>query len=125
MAEKDVMTVLDRSGRQVKIPRRERIEKVLPANLRRAWDDPEALYGMLVGAIQDNLGANPAVSEAVARLKEIDPNPERAAVTAGIFLIQTGKAVEAETLFKDFIARNGDSAVILTNLAKIHFDRSE
>jgi tetratricopeptide (TPR) repeat protein len=122
MAQDDV-TMLDEQGKEIKVSRQEWLAEVLPEGLRRAWDEPEALYAVLVAAI--NMKAGAALNDAMRRLAEIDKNPERPLVLQGVLLMQTGNPAEAEKLFRSFLEQHGPTASILTNLAKIQYDRGE
>jgi len=123
MSESDDIRMLDEQGQEVRIPRKEWAEKVLPDNLQRAGDNPDALYAMIMLAVRDKLGAQ--ALDASARLVEIDPNHERAIVMRGAVLIQAGQPEQAEAIYQDYMAANGPSGAVLTNLAKIYFDRGD
>ncbi|HTW94047.1 MAG TPA: tetratricopeptide repeat protein, partial [Tepidisphaeraceae bacterium] len=127
MAEQDqeMMTVMDPNGKPMRILRKDWAEKILPETLRRLKDEPDGLHVMLVGALREGFAQNQAVGEGVARLREIDKNVERSTVVKGIYLMQTGKTGEAERLFDEYLSQHGDSGVILTNLAKLYFERGE
>ena len=119
----DTIAMFDPDGKEVKISRKEWLEEVLPEGLKSAWDDREALYAVCVAALNQNAGA--ALFDAINHLKEIEPDPERPAVLEGVALLQSGQRDKAEQLFGDFIDKNGPTASILTNLARIQYDRGE
>jgi Flp pilus assembly protein TadD len=121
MSEDDFIPMIDAKGQEVKIPRRKWIEEFLPEGLRKAWDDPEMLYALLVAAVDEKAGA--AVMYGIRRLAEIDADPQRPAVLEGIALMQTGQTDQAEQVFRSFVERHGATASILTNLARIEQQR--
>ena len=90
----------------------------LPSLVEQAWNDALALDDVVSSALAAGL-ARDAVSPA-RRLLEIHPNPERATVILGIALTQSGETKEAVELFTNYLAKEGDSAYVLTNLAKTH-----
>ncbi|HUB26873.1 MAG TPA: tetratricopeptide repeat protein [Tepidisphaeraceae bacterium] len=119
----DLINMYDASGRQVQIPRKQWVEEVLPENIRRAWDDPQALYAVLIGALNEKMG--PAVMDAIKHLAEIDPDRQRPVVLEGIALVQDKKLDEAEKLFQSYMDAQGATASILTNLARIYWERNQ
>src|SRR5271170_3849983 len=119
----DFIRMFDAEGREVKVPRKQWAEEILPEGLRRAWDDPEALYAMLIGALNEKMG--PHVTDAIKRLAEIDKNPERPVAVEGTALMQEEKYDEAERLFQSYIDQHGPTASLLTNVAKIYWQRNQ
>lgn len=122
MAE-ELLTMFDAEGKEVKVSRRQWVEQILPENIRDAWDDPEALYALLVAAVNEKMG--PSIYDSIKRLAQIDPDPHRPAVLEGVALMQEGKSAEAEQIFRAFIDQHGPTASMMTNLAKIASERGE
>jgi len=107
----------DERGRKVLISRCDWAEKILPQNFQKTWDDADALYGVIAGALGD--GFLDCVLPAIARLIEIDPNPERSASVLSIAQMKGGKLDDAERTLRDFIRKHGETGAILANLAKV------
>ncbi|WP_371766572.1 tetratricopeptide repeat protein [Massilia sp.] len=119
----DVITACDEDGRQVVMSREEWRDKVLHPQLKQHWDTPDALYGTILTALSD--GFAPELMTAAARLVEIDGLPERSHVAHGIVLLESGRHDEAETVLQAGIRTCGETAALLTNLAKVKHDRED
>jgi tetratricopeptide (TPR) repeat protein len=122
-ATHDVITTCDEQGRPVTIPRAEWRDRVLHPRLKAHWNNPDALYGTILTALSD--GFAPELMTAAARLVEIDAMPERSYVTHGIVLLESGHLDEAETVLRTGIRVAGETAALLTNLAKVSHDRGD
>lgn len=118
----DLIRAFDAYGREMHIPREEWRTKVLPDCLKKEWDNPDALYGTIVMALNDGFVAE--VLDAARRLHAIDTNRERSSCILGIVLARQGLLDEAEKVLRSHMAAHGESGVILTNLAKVFADRS-
>lgn len=118
-----MIQAFDAYGRPVLVPREEWRTKVLPENLRAHWDDPDALYQLVLRSVDDGFHAD--VLEAADRLNGIDPIPERGATVLAIVLMRNGALNEAERLLNSFTQQRGESGVILTNLAKVYAERGQ
>jgi tetratricopeptide (TPR) repeat protein len=81
------------------------------------------LYGTIQSALSD--GFAPELMTAAARLVEIDGLPERSHVTHGIVLLESGRLDEAEAALQAGIGLVGETAALLTNLAKVAHDRGD
>ncbi|WP_440962517.1 tetratricopeptide repeat protein [Massilia sp. GER05] len=119
----DVITACDEHGRQVVMAREEWRDKVLHPQLKQHWDTADALYGTILTALSD--GFAPELLTAAARLVEIDGLPERSHVTHGIVLLESGRHDEAEAVLQAGIRTCGETAALLTNLAKVKHDRED
>jgi tetratricopeptide (TPR) repeat protein len=117
----NLIRVFDAYGREMFITRKVWRDSVLLGNLKKAWNQPDELYNMIVGALND--GFRPDVIDAAKHLYEIDPNPMRGACVWGIVLMEEGRIDEAEHVFRDHTTRHGEDGVILTNLAKVYAKR--
>jgi tetratricopeptide (TPR) repeat protein len=122
-APHDAITAHDEHGRQVAMPREEWRDNVLHPQLKQHWDTPDALYGTILTALSD--GFAPELMTAAARLVEIDGLPERSHVTHGIVLLESGRHDEAEAVLQAGIRTCGETAALLTNLAKVKHDRED
>lgn len=113
-----MITLFDAYGRQVQMPREEWRTKVLPDNLRRVWDQPDALAAIVTQSLEDGFIAD--VLEPARHLLTSDTQPERAACLLGIVYLKLERLTEAEKTFGDHIAKHGETGAILTNLAKVY-----
>src|ERR1700722_6637377 len=112
----DFIRMYDAEGREVKMPRKQWAEEILPQAIRRAWDDPKALYAILIGALNERAG--PAVSDAIKHLAEIDPDPQRPVLLQATALMQEKQFDEAERLIQSYIDAPGPTGSLLTNAAR-------
>lgn len=116
------ITASDSYGRPVRISRTEWKDNLLMPNIRKAWQDPDALYGFILQALQDNFVEE--MAESAAQLVAIDPNTERSHTIQAIIQLETGALDAAETTLHQAIHQIGETGILLTNLAKIHDLRS-
>lgn len=121
--EPAMITLYDNLGRQFEISRDQWRTQVLPDQLATAHDDPEALYALIVSALED--GFVEEVLPASERLFEIDPVRERAHTMRGIALLKTGDLDGAEQVLNAYLDEFGPSGVVLTNLAKVQYERGQ
>jgi tetratricopeptide (TPR) repeat protein len=122
-ATRDAITAYDEQGRQVMVPRAEWRDRILHPQLKQHWNTPDALYGTILTALSD--GFAPELMTAAARLVEIDGLPERSHVTRGIVLLESGRIDDAEAVLRAGIRLVGETAALLTNLAKVGHDRGD
>lgn len=119
----DRIRVFDEFGRELWITKDQWRQNVLPGTLTAQWNNPDELYGVVVGALQDGFRSD--VVEATRHLYAIDPDALRGACIWGIVLMQEGHLDDAERVFRDYIAKRGESGAILTNLAKVYSKRND
>src|SRR5207248_2822141 len=117
------LTAYDAYGRAVSLTRDEYRSRVLPATLRKSWDNPPALYSAIVQGLRDDFAAD--LLDASEHLVEIDPDPERATTARGIVLMKTGDLDGAEEALRRYHGTHDPSGVILTNLAKVAAERGD
>lgn len=98
-------------------------EKILPGIYERAWDEPDALYGAVVMSLEDGLFEESL--RAAERLRGIDPQRARSATVLAIALMKTGRLDEAQQVLEQCLAEEGESGVVLTNLAKVYAERGQ
>lgn len=122
-AAHDAIAGYDEQGRQVTMPRAEWRDNILHPQLKHHWDTPDALYATIMAALAD--GFAPELMTAAARLVEIDGRPERSHVTHGIVLLESGRPDEAEAVLRAGIRTAGETAALLTHLAKVAHDRGD
>jgi tetratricopeptide (TPR) repeat protein len=118
----NTVRVFDEFGREVHIDR-EAWRAILPANIEKAWNDPEGLYRIIVGALNDGLGAD--VVNAAERLSAIDSDRGRGACVYGVVLMEQGKLEAAERVLTEHVRVHGEEGYILTNLAKVYSRRGQ
>jgi tetratricopeptide (TPR) repeat protein len=121
--DKNLIRVFDKYGRQMLVTREQWRQNVLPGTLQTNWNNPDLLYDIIVGSLNDGFRAD--VVDAARQLHKIDPQPARGACVWGIVLMEEGRLDEAEKVFRDFIRRHGEEGAILTNLAKVFARRKE
>lgn len=106
----------DKFGREILIPRHEWLDGVLLGQIRKEWDNPEELSAVISQSLRD--GFFTEVEDAAKHLVAIDPDPARATTLLAVIHLQTGRPAEAERVLVACLKANGDSGIILTNLAK-------
>lgn len=114
--EGEPIKAFDKFGREVFISRRDWIDGVLLGHIKKEWNNPDALAGILIQAFSD--GFFTEVEEAAKHLRTIDPDPSRGASLLGIVYLQTARPAEAERVFAEYLTKNGEDGIVLTNLAK-------
>jgi predicted Zn-dependent protease len=122
-ATHDAITAYDEHGRQVMMPRAEWRDKVPHPRHKQHWNTPDALYGTIMSALSD--GFAPELMTVSARLVEIDGRPERSHVTHGSVLLESGRRDEAEAVLRAGIRAVGETAALLSNLARVSHDRGD
>jgi tetratricopeptide (TPR) repeat protein len=119
----NLIRVYDSYGRELFITKDQWRKNVLPGSLKANWNNPDQLYGVILGALNDGLRAD--VIAAAEQLFKIDTQPERGSCVWGIVLKEEGRLDEAEQVFLDFIAKHGENGSVLTNLAKVYSRRKD
>ncbi len=98
-------------------------KEALPKYFEEVESDPDKTYKLIVLSLQDGL-----FGECLAparRLVETDPNKERAVNLLGVVLLKNNLLDEAEEALQKYLAEQGQSGVILTNLAKILVEKGD
>lgn len=113
----DWITVHDAYGRELRIPKAEYADHVLPDMLRQKWDDPDGLYQTVVMSLRD--GFSSQLTSAADRLVDLEPRSERAAIIKGIVQLENGLLDEAENTLRAHLDHVGKSGYVMTNLAKV------
>ena len=108
----------DTAGNDIFIERNVYRKNVLPQQFESAKGNPNQLYTAILMAIED--GFVEEAIEPARKLLEIDPIRERATTILGIALKDARKFKEAEELFKKFMDEEGETGIVLTNLAKVY-----
>lgn len=113
----DMIRMYDSNGGELLVSKSEYRNKVLPDSLQRVKHSPDELYGSIVLALQDCFFEE-CLSPA-RQLAQIDPDKERSTTVLGIALMKNNRLDEAQAVLEGYLKENGDSGVILTNLAKV------
>ena len=116
-----LITVYDAYGRDIKITRSEWHDKVFLPNLQQKWNEAGALYNLIISGLNDGFAAD--LLPATERLLEIDDMPERGYTIRGIVLMKNGLLDAAEEALRKGITKSGETATLLTNLAKVYAER--
>ena len=85
-ADEALIRVYDQFGRAVAIGRESWRRDVLLPNLQSNRDNPDALYDLIVSALNDDFAAD--VLESARPLAANDPQPQRGATVLGVVLLQ-------------------------------------
>ena len=92
-------------------------DSVLFGNLKKAWNNPDELFNMIVTALSDGFRSD--VVDAAHYLYKIDSNRLRATCIWGIILMDENRLDEAEKVLRHNLEKYRDNGVVLTNLAKV------
>jgi hypothetical protein len=115
-AGEGLIRVYDQFGRKVEIGRESWRKDVLLPNLAANRDNPDELHDLIVGALNDDFAAD--VLESARYLHENDPEPQRGALLLGAVLLQLKDFAAARDVLESAIARHGENAYLLANLAR-------
>ena len=118
-----LITAYDESGREIKIARSEWRDKVFIPEIRKKWNDADGLHNVIIWGLNDGFAVD--LRPAAERLLQIDTIPERGYTTLGIVLLEAGELDAAEKVLREAIAKVGETAILLTNLAKVFNDRGD
>ena len=119
----NMIRVFDGYGRELYITREQWRTQVLIPQLEKSREQPDTLYQTILQSLHD--GFLDDIVEATEHLAQIDPIPERGATLLSIVYLKKQRLDEAERVLREFIARHGETGIILTNLAKIHAARQD
>ena len=111
-----VVRVYDQFGRTVTIGREAWRRDVLLPNLAANRDNPDALYDLVVSALNDDFAAD--VLESARWLANTDHDPLRAATALGVVLLQIKDNAAARDVLEAAITRHGETPYLLANLAR-------
>jgi tetratricopeptide (TPR) repeat protein len=119
----NMIRVFDEFGRELFITKDTWRRDVLPGSLKSNWNNPDRLYTLIVGSLNDGFFSD--VLEAAKHLIQIDKDHARAACIYGIVLMKCDRLDDAERLLQTYIERHGDDSSVLTNLAKVYSTRNQ
>ena len=109
-------------GQRVRFTREQWAEHVIPPNIKRHWNNPDALYALLTQAMAGGYFAE--IEQAAWHLQETDRNLERGTTLLGHVLLRLGKLDEAEELIDQFIEVAGETGNMLTGKAKLMIEKN-
>ena len=119
----NMVQVFDAYGREMFITKQAWRDSILLGHIKKVWNDPNALYSIIVQSLKDGFGAD--MIGPAEHLAKTDPSPERGAVVLAIVYREQKRISDSEEVLQRHIERHGESGVVLTNLAKIYADRGE
>jgi tetratricopeptide (TPR) repeat protein len=122
-SDPNLIKVFDEYGREMFVTREQWRDNVLLGNLEKHREEPDALYSILVRALDDGFAAD-VVSHA-EHLREIDADPSRGATLLAIIYMETGRLDEAQQVLEEQLARHGEDGVLFTNLARVYSLRND
>lgn len=96
---------------------------VLPARLKKEWEDESGLYQVIKAALR--LGFAGDVDAASTRLIEIDSDHERSHVTRGVVLMRMQRFADARQILREHADTFGPTRIVLTCLAKAYDEAGE
>jgi tetratricopeptide (TPR) repeat protein len=117
------ITAYDSQGRELQISREEWREKMFLPTLQQAWDDADELYRQILTGLDDGFAAD--LTAAGERLVAIDANVDRSHTTLGIVHLTNGQLDAAEATLRAGMEKVGETGTLLTNLAKVQFERGD
>jgi tetratricopeptide (TPR) repeat protein len=119
----NLIRVFDKFGRELFITKEQWRKNVLPGSIQSNWNNPDQLYGIIIGSLNDVFFAD--VLDAAKHLYEIDSVAVRGTCAYGIVLMKNNKIDDAEAVFLAHIRKHGEDGIVLTNLAKVYATRNE
>jgi len=119
----NMIKVFDGYGREFYITKQEWKDNILIGNLENARSNPDELYNMLVGALND--GFSKDIVKYAEVLHRIDTIPSRGTTVLGIVYMDCNRLDDAEKVLSECIQKNGEDGVVLTNLAKVYSRRED
>jgi tetratricopeptide (TPR) repeat protein len=119
----NLIRVFDEFGRELFITKEHWRTTVLPGTLKKCWDNPDQLYSIIVGSLNDGYFTD--VLGAAEHLYRIDPVTARGACIYGIVLTKNNRLDEAEAVLRSQMQKRGEEGYVLTNLAKVYSARND
>ena len=116
VANEGMIRVYDQFGRAVTIGREAWRRDVLLPNLQSNRGNPDALYELVVSALNDGFATD--LLDSARHLADTDTEPQRGAMVLGIVLLQLKDHAGAREVLERAIARYGDNPYLLANLAR-------
>ena len=118
-----LVRVYDGYGRELSITRDDWRDNVLLGSLTDAGSDPNRLYDLVFGALQDGFVAE--VLPFAEQLRQLEPMSARSATLLGVIYLGLRRLDDAERLLTEQLREHGDDGYVLTNLAKVFAERGD
>lgn len=122
-SNEEMIVVYDANGRQMHITRSDWRDSVFLPGLKQKWNSAAELYDAILVGLNDGFAAD--LIPAVARLVDIDDDPERSHAIQGIVLMKNDRLADAEYTLRAGIEKVGATGILLTNLAKVFAERGD
>lgn len=116
VATEGVVRVYDQFGRAHTIGREAWRRDVLLPNLQANRNNPDALFELITGALNDDFAAD--TLEAARWLADTDPQPRRGATVLGAVLLQLRDFATARDVLQSAVTKHGETSYLLANLAR-------
>jgi len=116
--KEEMIEFYDAYGRKMLISKLKWVNKVLPNQIQKHWNEPTELYNDILLSINDGLAEY--VIDAAQHLKEIDNINERGYVILSIVHMKTNRNSDAQSVLEEYIKFYGKTGTVLTNLAKAY-----
>ena len=116
-----LVRVYDGYGRELAMTREDWRDNVLLGSLTEAHSDPDRLYDLVAGALDDGFVAE--VLPFAEQLRQLEPTSARSATLLGVIYLGLRRLDDAERLLTEQLRERGDDGYVLTNLAKVFADR--
>lgn len=118
-----LIRVYDGYGRELAMTRDDWRDDVLLGSLTEAQSDPDRLYDLIFGALQDGFVAE--VLPFAEQLRQVEPASARSATLLGVIYLGLRRLDDAERLLIAQLREQGDDGYVLTNLAKFYAERGD
>lgn len=110
----------DSTGKKMMVSKKDYLKKVLPSNIKQAWNNADELYNLIVMSLND--GFLKEMIKPAIRLMTIDTMTERSYTIMGIVYMKNSKLKKAEKILLKYCNDYKKTGVILTNLAKVYYE---
>lgn len=116
----NLIRVFDAYGRELFITKQEWRDSVLIGHIKKFWNEPDALYAVIVQSLQDGFSADMVAP--AEHLAAIDPDPMRGAVVLANVYREQHRPKDSEAVLRRYLQQHGECGLVLTNLAKVQAD---
>jgi tetratricopeptide (TPR) repeat protein len=121
---KDAMIRMwDEFGRERMIRKEDWRRSILPGAVRQGWNDPDALYALILVALDADLSSD--IVPAAEQLRQLEPGSPRAACALAIVHLRLRRIGDARAVLQGYTERHGEDAAVLTNLAKVQAEEGD